>query len=387
MNNKNDMKNLTHSRMLVLAFALLTLSSISFDLSAQERQEENVIKLTTSIPVGKKISFWLRSKDEIKIEGVENSGVLIKPLKEEEEFTFRVSNPEIKIIGPVIDFSAVKQQLISLDLSGINTLVNVSCNNNQIRELDFSSNKGVQRLDIYGNIIRNENMTKMLESLPKASNSKCELYVIDSKNRKEWNISTKADVAIATKKGWDVRDLRGDYINISETDNGEEYEGETTLPEKFFTVTFKPTTNGEIRIEGDQDLSRLALGAELAVTATPANGYELDKLLVNENLDIRSLKRFVVDGDIELSAVFREVGSISKVANNNLRLYPTVAKDIVSIKMAIANEQVFVFTVDGHIVANTYTNAEGSVVLNVSDWAKGLYIVKAGTQTSKLVKD
>ena len=367
--------------------ALLLLVLAAFSLTSPLSAQSGVIKFTTSIPVGEEITIWVASNSEPQFEGLKIRGVHPLVPHDEEEYQAIVLSPEITIKGKITEFAAVDQQLIDLDLSRVTTLRRVVCYKNKIRELDFSKNPSLQRIEIYGNLIRGERMTRTMQSLPVATNKLYDdIFVIDSQAKVETNVCTVSDVAIAKAKGWDVRDINGNpWDEISAIDNGLVYPGGEPVEDPSFAVTVQTPTNGEIRVDGAADLSKVRMGTELTVSVSETQGYKLSRLMANE-LNITSLKRFVVDAPIQVRAEFGTIENINQMEVNAFKLYPTVTKDKAYIEQAKPDVEIFVFSMDGQLVASTKTDSRGRATIDISALAAATYTVTVADSKSKLIK-
>lgn len=89
--------------------------------------------------------------------------------------------------------------LEELDVSNNPMLVSLACDNNELTDLDVSENKYLDFLYCGGNRIDGASMDALIDSLPQRSNSK--FYVVDN-GLDDGNACTKAHVAIARAKGW-----------------------------------------------------------------------------------------------------------------------------------------------------------------------------------------
>lgn len=101
---------------------------------------------------------------------------------------------------------ANENNISSLDVSNCKSISWLIVNNNNISELKMPISDKLSYVKIYRNQIKGEVMTKIMEALPKVTSSQS-IYVIDTKApQPDGNEATKADVAIATAKGWKVQD-------------------------------------------------------------------------------------------------------------------------------------------------------------------------------------
>ena len=101
-------------------------------------------------------------------------------------------------------------QLKSLDVSKSTALEELYCYGNQLTSLDVSKNTALIFLACFNNQIKEDQMLKLVNSLPTVTNG--QFYVINTKNSNEQNVCTKPQVKIATDKGWKVYDYNGGSV-------------------------------------------------------------------------------------------------------------------------------------------------------------------------------
>jgi Leucine-rich repeat (LRR) protein len=93
-------------------------------------------------------------------------------------------------------------QLTSLSLSNNTALKNLRCQNNLLSSLSVSKNTELVRIMCYGNKIQDANMTSFINSLPKKSDGRLNVY---ANNSSEGNKISVAQVKVAKEdKGWQV---------------------------------------------------------------------------------------------------------------------------------------------------------------------------------------
>ena len=89
----------------------------------------------------------------------------------------------------------------SLDVSKNTALTDLDCGGNGLTSLDVSKNTSLKGLTCYGNQIKGSNMDNLVSNLP---DTKGQLLVCDDRATKD-NVITKAQVKVATDKGWKVQ--------------------------------------------------------------------------------------------------------------------------------------------------------------------------------------
>ena len=146
--------------------------------------------------------------------------------------TVDMTEPTLKIYGDAIDVKALFQvienidvshlpnltelniglnDVTEIDLSGNPKLVTFSCECNLLTSIDFSHNPNLDYVNCYGNQISGENMTDMVNSLPKRTNFEPgTIIVYDQTYSYEGNVCLKSDVAAARARNWQTYELAAD---------------------------------------------------------------------------------------------------------------------------------------------------------------------------------
>ncbi len=93
-------------------------------------------------------------------------------------------------------------KLQSLNISQCKKLESLYCNSNQLTSLSVTNNTALFRIMCYGNKIQDANMTSFINSLPKKSDGRLNVY---ANNSSEGNRISAAQVKVAKEdKGWQV---------------------------------------------------------------------------------------------------------------------------------------------------------------------------------------
>ena len=105
-----------------------------------------------------------------------------------------------------------ENKLTQLDLSPCTKLTELGVGENLLTHLDVSHNRELQFLDCYGNQIKGEAMTALVNGLPDRRGKVSGIFQVIGNNAKtDGNICLKSDVAIAKGKNWSVQSFFGDY--------------------------------------------------------------------------------------------------------------------------------------------------------------------------------
>ena len=181
-----------------------------------------------------------------------------------------------------------ENKLTQLDLSPCTKLIGLGVGENQLTHLDVSHNGELQVLDCYGNQIKGEAMTELVNGLPnRMGKAPGKFRVIGMDAKTDGNICLKSDVAIAKGKNWSIHSFSGDYKGEDPT----------------YSVTLTKEGEGTLTVTGVDNLDAVPYDTELTIVATPAEGYELTALTAN-GTDILATKKFVVKGATAVKATF-----------------------------------------------------------------------------------
>ena len=159
------------------------------------------------------------------------------------------------------------------------------------------------------------------------------------------------------------------------------------------TITYKPTTNGSLVVkQGANTLASgtsVEKGTQLSVVATANQGYELkngkvlfgDKELALTREGQVYTGTFVVEASVEISAEFIATTALSAIDSPSILVYPNPASHKVQISNANPNSEVALYNMDGLLLQQATTNAEGEVTLPVATLPSGHYLVRIGSSS------
>jgi len=159
------------------------------------------------------------------------------------------------------------------------------------------------------------------------------------------------------------------------------------------TITYKPATNGNLVVkQGANTLASgtsVEKGAQLTVVATANQGYELkngkvllgDKELALTREGQAYTGTFVVEASVEISAEFIATTALSAIDSPSMMIYPNPASHRVQISNANPNSEVALYNMDGLLLQQATTNAEGEVTLHVATLSTGHYLVRIGSSS------
>ena len=159
------------------------------------------------------------------------------------------------------------------------------------------------------------------------------------------------------------------------------------------TITYKPATNGSLVVkQGANTLASgtsVEKGTQLSVVATANQGYELKNgkvLLGDKELALTREGQvytgtFVVEASVEISAEFIATTALSAIDSPSMMIYPNPASHRVQISNANPNSEVALYNMDGLLLQQATTNAEGEVTLPVATLPTGHYLVRIGSSS------
>ena len=159
------------------------------------------------------------------------------------------------------------------------------------------------------------------------------------------------------------------------------------------TITYKPATNGNLVVkQGANTLASgtsVEKGTQLTIVATANQGYELKNgkvLLGNKELTLTREGQvytgtFVAEASIEISSEFIATTALSTIDSPSILVYPNPASHKVQISNANPNSEVALYNMDGLLLQQVTTNAEGEVTLPVATLPTGHYLVRIGSSS------
>lgn len=269
--------------------------------------------------------------------------------------------------------------LETLNLKGCTSLSTLNVSKNKLKEINVEGCTALTWIKCLLNNIGVEAAHKLIENLPKLAEGKT--HNLDfaqplGASPAEGNAMKKKDVEAAMAKGWVVRQANESGYEFSN------YEGLVTT----VTVTLAPSQNGTISIDGytEEDLKAVEEGTELAVVVKPDPKHILSSLKANDQDITKSLKFTVSDQPITVTAVFVSTEAVAAIENSFVRIYPNPAREYLHIT-ASAFQKVQLFNLGGLLVRETFTDALGCAVLDLNTLGKGCYLVKAGTELTKVI--
>ena len=271
------------------------------------------------------------------------------------------NNPELHVLN------ASGNQLTELNLTKNLNLGKLLCADNNISKLDLSNQKLIYYVDCQSNKMTACALNDLYYSLPEYPTLETPLkgntLWVRGTDPKTMNDAEHAESIIASGKGW-VINAEGDgsgcdeaYITILETNNGSI---------KVFTEDGTPVLSG----------NKVKKNSILKVEATPAEGYEVVKILANGKQAVDG--KFTVLRATDVTARFAVASGVSAV--ETLGIVVSGAKGAIKI-VSENSANATVFTMNGKQVAQQSVGTNGHIAL-----AAGTYLVKVQTEKDNISK-
>ena len=277
-------------------------------------------------------------------------------------------------------------KLSTIDLSKCPDLMSLECYKNQIRTLDFSKCPQVCYIYCEDNQIACSQMEAIIASLPQRHPDDDATFiavtVAEDQNPNVGNVITKYAVSMAKSKNWEV------YSTVNAGDDEvtpyDGRDGNCVDNVLSYVVTVSENANGRIVIKGTETLEAVPYGTELTVEVAPEAGYELDKLMANDE-DITASKRFVVKSDVKVTAAFKT--GVDAVTRDGISLYPNPAKSEANLLGVAPQTDVIIYGTDGRRLQTITADQDGHAVLLLEGLPEGTYLVsfldRAGVLTTR----
>lgn len=195
-----------------------------------------MISIETTTPAtapfieGAALSGW--NGKSLTLNLIENTATIYTELIKLQALYAQLSHIDVTHELKLTELMCGLNQISEIDLSKNQALQTFSGEINQFEMIDFSACKDLSYVNCYGNNIKGENMTNMINSLPdRKGRSTGMLIIVDTTLGAEKNDCTKAQVNLAHERNWQVYNLNGnpakmtvykgsDAAGIQETHNG-----------------------------------------------------------------------------------------------------------------------------------------------------------------------
>ncbi|WP_411914796.1 leucine-rich repeat domain-containing protein [Porphyromonas miyakawae] len=285
-----------------------------------------------------------------------------------------ISSLDISACKKMEQLYCYNNQLTALDVTQCPNLKRLECSNNEISALDISNCPKLLSLSCEDNRMGCSAMEAIAIQLPmRTIDDDAALFAVTEEEMNaapgNGNVMTKHAVEIAKAKNWIS------YYIETETEDEIEYaglDGFCTDNAISFAVTVSKDVNGLVTVKGANDLNAVPYGTELTVEVAPEAGYELDKLMANEE-DITATKRFIVKSNVKVTATFK-VGT-EAVAREGIALYPNPASSEANLFGVAPQGEVNVYGTDGARLLTITADQSGHAVLLVEGLPEGNYLV------------
>lgn len=123
----------------------------------------------------------------------------------------QITGIDVTNLPNLIELNVALNDISSIDISGNPLLETLSVEGNRLTTIDASANKNLTYINCYGNLIKGEGMTSMVESLPTLTRENYgTIIVYDSTYPDEGNLCLMDDVANMRAKYWVAAELNED---------------------------------------------------------------------------------------------------------------------------------------------------------------------------------
>lgn len=172
---------------------------------------------------------------------------------------------------------------------------------------------------------------------------------------------------------------------IKETENEMEVTYESNAA---YSLTIIQPENGEIKLTADGESlssgSMLVGGHTITVHPTPADGYEVDKVLVNGQ-SIEKPYQFVIEKNTEVTALMKKSNAADEIAAQDFRIYPVpTSKDLtIEIPLEMVGKVASLIDMNGRIVYRiTLDNIFQQIDIS---HLKGVFLLQIGDITERVI--
>ena len=292
-----------------------------------------------------------------------------------------IETVDVREMPELVELYVSNNKIMTLDVSKNPALKTLKLSNNSVTTLDLKSNPKLVTLTVDGNRLEGLDLTghdqltylnvggnrwdacalndlyyslSRYPTLQSGKTPRGNTLFVRGEKAGEYNDAEHAESSIAKLKGWTI-DYEGDgtgcnmaYITIQKPDYG-------TL--KVFTADGVEVLTG----------TKVAKNTELTIKATPAYGYKLETLILNdEDIDSPNLK---VTSSMTIGASFTVSAQIDTPSNDTLRV--SGGKNYLSF-MTESPTHLQVYTLNGKLMYSGMVRESKTVSL-----PSGVYIIKA----------
>lgn len=285
--------------------------------------------------------------------------------------SFTIRNQKLKAVStyeetPIVALDLAYNELENVSLENAKHLKTLNVYSNKLTYLKIT-NSNLELVNCAHNNLKREGFYHLITNLPDRSTKHTKGTLICINTETENNKPSEGNYKDAQKRGWKLMDTNEKELDFT----------------KKYTITTIKQGEGQIRITGYNDLNAVPEGTQLTVEVYDVKaGWELTTLTANGK-DIRSTKKFVVDGEMTIKAVFTEV-----TANNKVSGQTTKIKRIAADKMELTSHQegtYKLYTVSGELLSSGALTAKQVLELPTKSHAILLISYANGqTETYKL---
>ena len=277
------------------------------------------------------------------------------------------------------DLHCKYNQITALDVSKNTALNRLYCSSNQLTSLDVSKNTALSRLECHNNFIEDAAMTELINGLAdRTSETTGTLLVYSKEIAHEGNLVSKANVAKAQAKNWDVMAYGAS--------GSEPYEGAD-----FFLVTFFAGTGGTLSATVDgvelNNGDNVEQGKAVTFTATPNPNFKVKSWTIDgtttETTEVK--KELTINKATNVEVVFQDHTGIAEVKGDALTLFPNPADEELNVAGLAVGAEVRLMALDGTLLGTAQADEQGSACIDVTHLPEGEYLLVTPAATRKVV--
>lgn len=153
------------------------------------------------------------------------------------------------------------------------------------------------------------------------------------------------------------------------------------------TYIINATASGNGTITPSEEVT-VAHGDNQTFTFTPDQGYEISRVIVDD-VDVDVSGSYTFENVTEahtIHVVFEEKVGVDSYETTQIKIYPNPAQDKININSNVGINVVRIFDITGRTMYETCDVNRSDMSIDISNFAKGVYIIHIDEHTMKIVK-
>ena len=215
-----------------------------------------------------------------------------------------------------------------------------------------------------------------------------DLSTTGADNLKKVPYGTELTIIATPAPGYELASIVADGVNVTATKKfviKDNVTVKATFTKKTFKVTLTKEGEGTITATGASNLNAVAYGTELTIVATPAEGYELQSLVVDGVVNITATKKVVVTDNVTIKATFVDHTGVATTITQQTQLYPNPATDYVIVEGVAPASEVTLHSMTGERLYAGRADSRGVLQIDLTPYADGVYLVCVAGETYRVV--